>query len=54
MNKIKAALVLVFVCAVSVPSFGSEAAIKRKKNKWVSAVEQVSDIKPNPALEFVA
>jgi len=42
MNMIKKVLVLVFVSALLFPCFGSEVMIKRKKNKWISSVEQIS------------
>ena len=40
MNKFKGVLVLVFIFVISIPSFGNEYMIVRKKNKWISAVEQ--------------
>jgi len=40
MNKIKGVLVLALVFVLSTPCFGSEVMIKRKKNKWISSVEQ--------------
>jgi len=40
MNKIKGVLVLALVFVLAAPCFGGEAAIKRKKNKWISCVEQ--------------
>ena len=35
MNKIKGVLVLALVFVLAAPCFGSEAVIKRKKNKWI-------------------
>ncbi len=40
MNKIRSVLVLAFILAITTPCFGSEASIKRKKNKWIAMVEQ--------------
>ena len=40
MNTVKGVLVLALVFALSVPCFGSEVVIKRKKNKWISVVDQ--------------
>jgi len=40
MNKIKGVLVLACIFAVCVSCFGTDVMIKRKKNKWISFVEQ--------------
>ncbi|MDR2775847.1 MAG: hypothetical protein LBC19_14140 [Tannerella sp.] len=37
-------LLIVLVCAVSVPCFGNRATIKRKKNKWLFPEESVKTI----------
>ena len=46
MNKIKGVLVLALVFVLSTPCFGSEVVIKRKKNKWLSSMEQVEQTMP--------
>ena len=52
MNKIKGVLVLVLVFVLSVPCFGSEVAIVRKKNKWISSVEQIEQTMPEQTSSF--
>jgi hypothetical protein len=39
MKAVKGILLLVLVFAISAPCFGSNAAIKRKKNKWLYSGE---------------
>jgi len=46
MNKIKGVLVLALVFVLSVPCFGNEVVIKRKKNKWISAVVEKEQTMP--------
>jgi len=40
MNKVKGVLVLAFIFVLFSLCFGSDFAIKRKKNKWISSVDQ--------------
>jgi len=40
MNKIRGVLGMAFVFAVYISCIGTDVMIKRKKNKWISAVEQ--------------
>jgi hypothetical protein len=41
MKVIKSILLVVFIFAISAPCFGSNDAIKRKKNKWLYSEETV-------------
>ena len=40
MNKVKFALAIALVFAMSAPCFGNSVTIKRKKNKWTYSLEQ--------------
>ena len=40
MNKVKFALAIALIFAITAPCFASSVAIKRKKNKWTYSLEQ--------------
>ncbi|MDR1524864.1 MAG: hypothetical protein LBS79_06375 [Tannerella sp.] len=52
MKSVKGILLLVFVFAITVPCFGSNVAIKRKKNKWLYSEEVVKTINVSSSSQF--
>jgi len=40
MNRVKGVLIVALIIVFAAPCFGSNVAIKRKKNKWQHSIEQ--------------
>lgn len=47
MKRVKGVLLVILVIAMSVPCFGNNVEIKRKKNKWLHETELTSIKKVN-------
>ena len=51
MNKVKFALAIALIFAITAPCFASSVAIKRKKNKWTYSLEQSVSDKTDNSIE---